>query len=50
MLLSTEFLIYVFCIRGVIRDRQTSKMELFPEVVHGLRPLTIFVKRSILDL
>ena len=29
---------------------QTSKMELFAKIVNGLKPLTVFVKSSILDV
>ena len=29
---------------------QTSKMECFAKIVHGLTPLTIFAERSILDV
>ena len=29
---------------------QTSKMEFFPEIVNSLNPLTIFQKKSIVDI
>ena len=29
---------------------QTSKMELFPKIVNGFQPFTIFVKSSIIDV
>ena len=35
---------------GVFRARQTSKMELFVQIVNGIKLLTIFTKSSILDV
>ena len=36
--------------RGGSRTAATSKMERFVILVNGLQPLTIFTKRSILDV
>ena len=33
-----------------LEPSQTSEMDLFTKTVNGLKPLTIFVKRSILDV
>ena len=35
---------------GVFRASQTSKMELFVQIVNGIKLLTIFTKSSILDV
>ena len=36
--------------RGVFRTLQTSKMERFTKVVKDFQPLTIFAKRSIIEM
>ena len=37
-------------IRDVFRTHQTSKMELFANIVDCIQPLTIFAKYSIVDV
>ena len=36
--------------KAYLEPSQTSKIELFVEMVNGFEPLTIFVKSSILDV
>ena len=37
-------------VRGVFRAQGKSEMELFAKTVNALKPLTVFVRNSILDI
>ena len=42
--------IHIAYLEGYSEPCQTSKKELFTQIVNGLKPLTIFVKSSISDV
>ena len=44
------FSLQVCNIRGYSKPCRTCKTERFPKIVHAFQPLTIFTKRSILDV